>query len=196
VSRGYLGLTVHDWLETLAAEDPVPGSGSAAAMTAATAAAVVAMTARLSPAGGGIAAQALALRSRLVGRADVSADVYAASLEALASATGEGDERRDFALGTALEEAAQAPLMIAESAADVALLAATAATIVKPEVQADARAAAALAAGAASAAAHLVDVNLASAQGDARVRRAHAAAERAATAAREAAAGDSLQSGE
>jgi formiminotetrahydrofolate cyclodeaminase len=127
--------------------------------------------------------------------AQADADVYAESLVALAARKeGSDDERRDFALGTALDEAAQAPLMIAESAADVALLAATAATIVKPEVQADARAAAALAAGAAAAAALLVDVNLASTPSDARVRRARAAAERAETAARGAVEGDSLQS--
>lgn len=187
MTRGYLALSVHDWLETLAAEHPVPASGSAAAMTASTAAAVVAMTGRLSPGGGGIAAQALALRSRLAGLAEVDADAYAASLAALAAAHPDtDDERRDHALGLALHDAAEAPVLIAETAADVAALAATAAGIVAGEVAADAQAAAALAAGAATAAAHLVAVNLATGPTDARLRRARAAADRAAASAGEA----------
>lgn len=187
MTRGYLELTVQDWLETLAASHPVPASGSAAAITASTAAAVVAMAGRLSSGCGGITAQALALRSRLAGLAEVDADVYAASLDALASSQPDADdERRDYALRLALQEAAEAPVLIAETAADVAALAATAAGIVAGEVAPDAQAAAALAAGAATAAAHLVSVNLATGPTDVRLRRARAAAERAAECAREA----------
>lgn len=191
MTRGFLELTVHDWLETLAAEHPVPASGSAAAMTASTAAAVVAMAARLSPDCGGIAAQALALRARLVGLAEVDADVYAASLDALAGSDPRSeDERRDFALGVALQEAAEAPVLIAETAADVAALAAAASGTVAGEVAADAQAAAALAAGAATAAAHLVTVNLATSPADLQARRARGAAERATASAREATSGE------
>jgi formiminotetrahydrofolate cyclodeaminase len=197
VTRPFLELTVAEWLDTLAAPEPFAASGSAAAMTAATAAAVIALTARATQdGGGGIAAQALALRGRLVGLAEWDADAYGASVAALAAASGGGDARRDFALRSALDRAAEVPLTIAETAADVALLATAAARVVSPEVEADAQAAAALAAGAAAAAARLVEVNLSMAEGDERVRRARAAATQAATAAREAVPADSLQSPE
>lgn len=192
--RPFLELTVGEWLDTLAAPEPAAASGSAAAMTAATAAALIALTARATDGGGGIAAQALALRGRLVGLAEWDAEAYGASLAALGTSTGGGDERRDFALRSALERAAQVPLAIAEAAADVALLAAAAAPVVAPDVEADAQGAAALAAGAAAAAARLVEVNLASGPGDERVRRARAAAAQATTAAKESLPDDSLQS--
>jgi formiminotetrahydrofolate cyclodeaminase len=162
-------------------------------MTGATAAAVVALAARRSEVEG-LVAQALALRTRLVAFAEADAEVYAASLEALAAASGGGDERRDFELGTALAHAAQVPLLIAEAAADVAMLAAEAAATVTPEAQADAQGAAALAAGAATAAARLVEVNLASAPGDERVQRAHIAVQRARDATAESVPRDSVQS--
>jgi formiminotetrahydrofolate cyclodeaminase len=181
--RDFLELTVRDWLEALSSADPVPGSGSAAAMGGAVAAAVVAMTARASedwPEAPGIAAQALRLRDRLAELAQADAEAYGASLQALASTSSEPDERRDFALGTALREAAQVPLVIAETAADVALLAAEAAERATPELQPDARAATSLASASAAAAAHLVEINLATTPDDERVRRARAAASAAA----------------
>lgn len=198
MDRPFLELTVAEWLDTLAAPEPAAASGSAAAMTAATAAAVIALTARATQGGGGgIAAQALALRGRLVGLAQWDAEAYAASLEALAGAEdGGADDRRDFALRTALDRAAEVPLAIAETAADVALLGAAAAPLVAPQVEVDAQAAASLAAGAAAAAARLVEVNLATGRDDDRVRRARAAAARAAAAAREAVPADSVQSPE
>ena len=183
--RDFLGLTVDEWLEALAAPDPVPGGGSAAALTAATAAALVAMTARLSPdwpEAGGIAAQALKLRSRLAQLAEADAEVYAESLAALAAKGAQPDERRDFALGNALDRAAAVPLVIAETASDAALLAASAVEHVQLELQPDAQAAAALAAAAAEAAARLVEVNLTTTAGDERVRRARRAADNAAAA--------------
>ena len=197
MDRPFLDLTVAEWLETLAAPGPAAASGSAAAMTAATAAAVIALTARATQkGGGGIAAQALALRGRLVGLAEWDAEAYAASIEALESAADGGDERRDFALRLALERAADVPLAIAETAADVTLLGAAAAAVVAPAVEADAQAAAALAAGAAAAAARLVEVNLTTTPGDERARRARAAARQAASVAREWEPDDSVQSRE
>ena len=73
-------------------------------------------------------------------------------------------------------------LTIAETACDVALLAANAAEYVRLEVQPDARAAGSLAAAAASAAALLVEVNLTATADDERVRQARRAAEGAAAA--------------
>jgi methenyltetrahydrofolate cyclohydrolase len=180
-----LDLTVAEWLETLAAADPVPGAGSAAALTASGAAALVAMAARLSeewPEAPGVVAQALALQNRLAELAQADADVYAESLKALAAKGEDSDERRDFALGRVLDRAAQAPLAIAETAHDVALLAARAAEGVRLEVQPDAKAAASLAAAAVSAAALLVEVNLTAGADDPRVRQARRAADAAAAA--------------
>jgi methenyltetrahydrofolate cyclohydrolase len=183
--QNLLELTMAQWLRTLAAGDPVPGAGSAAALTAAGAAALVAMTARLTEdwlEGRGVAAQALALQERLAELAQVDADVYAESLDALAAKAEGSDERRDFALGRMLDRAAQAPLAIAETAHDVAILAAHAAEHVRLEVQPDAQAAVALAAAAASAAARLVEVNLTASEDDPRVRQARRAADAAAAA--------------
>lgn len=184
--QSLLDLTMAEWLETLGAADPVPGAGSAAALTASGAAALVAMAARLSeewPEAHGVVAQALALQNRLAELAQADADVYAESLEALAARRGkDSDQRRDFALGRVLDRAAQAPLLIAETAHDVALLAARAAEGVRLEVQPDAKAAASLAAAAASAAALLVEVNLTAGADDPRVRQARRAADAAAAA--------------
>jgi formiminotetrahydrofolate cyclodeaminase len=183
--HGFLGLTVGEWLETVAAPDPVPGGGSAAALTGATAAALVAMTARLSPEweeASGVAAQAIKLRGRLAGLAQVDAEVYAESLAALAAKRGEPDEHRDFALGTKLDLAAEVPLQIAHAAGDTALLAADAAEHVPPGLRPDAHAAAALAAAAAEAAAKLVEANLVMTAEDPRVRGARRAADAAASA--------------
>ena len=178
-------LTIAEWLAALAAGNPVPGAGSAAALTASAAAALVAMTARLSdewPEAAGVAAQALALQQRLAELAQADAEIYAESLDALAAREKGQDERRDFALGTLLDRAARVPLAIAETACDVALLAANAAAYVRLEVQPDARAAGSLAAAAASAAALLVEVNLTATADDERVRQARRAAEGAAAA--------------
>jgi formiminotetrahydrofolate cyclodeaminase len=175
-----LELLVSDWLDALAAADPVPGAGSAAGLTAGAAAALVAKTARLSEEwaeAGGVVAQALALQSRLAELAQADAEAYAESLAALAARTEDRDERRDLALGLILDRAAQVPLAIAETAHDVALLAAGASDHVRPELQPDVRAAGTLAAAAASAAALLVEVNLTAGADDERVRQARRAAE-------------------
>jgi formiminotetrahydrofolate cyclodeaminase len=178
--RDFLELTVKEWLEELGERGPVPGGGSAAAMTAAMAASLVAMTARLSTdswaEASGIVAQAARLRTRLAAFAQTDADVYAASLQAMARVSDVPDDRRDYELGSALDEAAETPLRIAEAAADVVLLAAEASARGDPQQHADAQAAAALAAAAARAAARLVEVNLTTTEDDPRVRQARAVA--------------------
>ena len=154
-------------LAALSSRDSAPAGGSAAAIVAAVAAAVVAKAARRSD-NHGAAAQALALAERLAKLAALDADVFAAALAALRQATERseldtsGSESRDFQLGRTLDEAAAAPLAIAETAADVAMLAAEVARAEGSELREDAAAAALLAAGAARAAAHLVAINLAS----------------------------------
>lgn len=141
--------------------------GSAAALSAALAAALVTMTARVSrswEAAPGVAAQARALRHRLVTLAHDDAEAFAAATAALAT----GEERGRTPLGVVLARAADAPLAIARAAADVAELAALAAEGSTPAVRPDAIAAAALAEAAATVAAHLVEVNLSTLPGDER----------------------------
>lgn len=172
----FLELTVKEWLEELGERGPVPGGGSAAAITAAMSASLVAMTARLSagawPEANGMVAQAARLRKRLSAYAQTDADAYSASLRAMAEVTEVPDERRDYELGSALDRAAEIPLRIAETAHDVLLLAAEAAVRGEPQQQADALAAVALAAAATQAAARLVDVNLTTTEEDPRVQQA------------------------
>ena len=139
-------------LDALASDQPAPGGGSAAALVGAMAAALCAKVAHFSDDGGSVA-QAAALCRRLTSLAEEDARLFTVALSEL--------DRRDddFKLGRALEQAADAPLRIAEACADVAGLASALAAGSSVH-QADARSAAALAAGAARAAALLVEVNL------------------------------------
>lgn len=163
-------------LDALAAQDPAPGGGSATAFVGAIAAAVCAKVAGLADDGGSVA-QAAALCRRLTQLAEEDARVFA-------NALGELDRRDDdFKLGRALDAAADAPLRIAEACLDVAVLASSLAETGMPELQPDARAAAALAAGAARASAVLVEANLAVADDDDRVRRVRKLVQEAASAA-------------
>jgi formiminotetrahydrofolate cyclodeaminase len=180
----FLDLRVQDLMDRLAAGGPGPRSGSAAALVAGIAAALVAMSARLArdwDDAAGVAAQAETLRIRLGHQADVDARVYQAARDAFAEAREGGSD--DVSLGRALEEAAEIPLAIAETACDVAQAAALVADRGDPDARPDAAAAAALAAGAARAAAHLVAINLGATQDDERVNRADAAAHAASEAA-------------
>ena len=174
--------TFHDALEE---PGPLPAGGAAAATAGALAASLVAMTARATSdwsEGSGVAAQALKLRRRLATLARTDAEAFAAVLSQL---DAPGRERgRDTRLALALERASELPLAIAETAADVAALAAFAADRCVQRHRADAVAAAALAEGAALAAAHFVATNLLAAPGDERTARARAAAEAASAARR------------
>ena len=164
-------------LEELAAPSESPGAGSALAVTLATAAAVVQMTARLSPESwpeaSGVAAQAEALLERAARLVDESAAAYSRALEAREnSAPEEKQERRDWALGRATAAAAEPPLALARAAVDLAQLCAAAAGGVEPRVHADVAAAAALAAAVARGARELVAVNLTALPDDARIEEA------------------------
>jgi formiminotetrahydrofolate cyclodeaminase len=173
----YLELRLDDFLARIAASDQSPGGGSAAALTVAVAAGLVAMVARCSrgswPDGPGVAAQALAIQERAAPLADTDARAWDEALAGLRNA-GEVGSGGDFELERKLEQAASVPLEIAQLGATVAELAALAGERCEGAFQADAAAAAALAAGGAHAAAHLVRVNLAIREGDERLRRAQA----------------------
>ena len=156
------------FLDELEAPAPSACGGTAAAAAAAMAAALVTMVARGSAGwadGAGVASQARALRSRLTALGDDDAAAFEHVLVTMRDRSG-SPVQRDFALGTALLRAAEVPLRIAEAAADVAELAATAAAEGSAQLQPDATAAAALAEAATRAAAHLVEINLAIVPGD------------------------------
>jgi formiminotetrahydrofolate cyclodeaminase len=139
----------------------------------AVAAALAAMAARSSIDSWADARAAVAQAESLRTRAGRLAEEDAAALEAFISArkatAEQRREARDFNLGQALDRAADVPLAIAEAACDVAQLAAYVADHCEGDVRADAAAAASLAYGATRAAAHLVEVNLATSAGDVRV---------------------------
>ena len=180
----YLELRLGDFLERLGAGKPWPGSGSASALTVAFAAGVVAMVARRSEDSWedspGIAAQALALQAKAAPLALADAQVWEEALDALA-AVGEAEPKPngDGDLERKLDVSTTVPLQIAETAADTAILAALAAQLGDGTYRSDAAAAAVLAAAGASAAAHLVAVNLTVQEGDHRLARARACAQHA-----------------
>jgi formiminotetrahydrofolate cyclodeaminase len=168
----FLDKTAAELLDELAG--PVaPAGGSALAFAVAMAAAVVRMAARASKdswdAAAGVAAQADALRARAAPLAQLDADVLDEALAVRDGSATLSAEKRDWEIGKAFAAAAEPPLEIARTAADVAELAAEVAVSGDPRVRADAVAAATLAAAAARAAVTIVGVNLTAVEGDARV---------------------------
>ncbi|HET9437517.1 MAG TPA: cyclodeaminase/cyclohydrolase family protein [Gaiellaceae bacterium] len=179
MSNDYGDLPLRELLDRLSADGLAPGGGSAAALTVAFAARLVSMVARCSPSwrdAPGVAAQANAIGERAVELASTDARAWEAALVALrdAEADATADPKRNFALEQKLEAAAAAPLEIASLGADATALAALASEFGDGTYRADAAAAAALAAGGASAAAHLVRVNLGVRAADPRLARARA----------------------
>jgi len=167
--------------DVLAQPGPGPAGGSAAAIATTMASGLVRLVARVShewEEAPGIAAQAAALGDRALLLADDDHRVYAHALEQLRM------PERDAELGRALRRAAEVPLRIAETAADVTALAALAARDGADSVRGDAWAAATLAEAASVTAARLVHVNLATRPDSELATRAELAA-MAATTARE-----------
>lgn len=184
-----LSLPVREFLDRLAAEEPAPAGGSAAALGVAMAAALIAKVAKASPdwaEARAIVAQAERLRRRTAPLAQSDSDAYEEALAALHLPDQLESEVRDMSLGQVLARAAEIPLVIAEAGADVACLAAEVADRGTPERRGDSIAAALIAEGAARAAANLVAVNLTVTVKDERVLRARAVTEVASAAAREA----------
>jgi methenyltetrahydrofolate cyclohydrolase len=152
----YRQLTVQELLEAIGAKTPAPASGTAAAFTAALAAALAELAARVSD-DADAAERAVELRARLAALADEDADAYAAFVRT------RGDEERDRTI--------EVPLALAETAAEAAALAERLAEHGKRSVVGDALAAADLAHAAVRAAARLVEINVHGAE-DPRVVRA------------------------
>lgn len=160
--------------DRLALPEPGPAAGAALAAAVAMSAALVTRAARASSdwaEAPGAAAQSCGLRARALDLADEAAIAYAGAVAALRA------RGRDRRLAEALDRSARAPLDIGRTGADVAQLAAHAATHVDHDVRPDVIAAAALAAGAARASAELVAVNLGMTRDDGRLREARAASE-------------------
>jgi formiminotetrahydrofolate cyclodeaminase len=134
----------------------------------------------------GALAQAEALRHRAEPLAAEDAVAYENVLTAMRMPKDLEPEVRNTLIGETLSRAADAPLEITECAADVAELAAEIAVSGNPNLRGDAAAAAVLAAGAARVAANLVEINLATTEGDRRVERARGLARGADDAARRA----------
>jgi formiminotetrahydrofolate cyclodeaminase len=185
--------TVERFLTALAAREPAPSGGAAAALACAFAAALVEMAASLTAPDGplpvaAIRERAAAIRSTATRVADDDAAAYGRVIEALR--TPRGDAERDERVTEALSRAADAPLTIAECAAETAELAAAVAHGGNPNLRGDALTGALLAEAAALAAVRLVEINLASAPGDARVQQARDLARRALAARERALAGE------
>ncbi len=173
-----------EWLDAIADRDEAAAAGVACALTCATAAALVELTAplaadRLESTGGGsdsvamraLGARGAELRAAALNAADDDARAYAAVVEAPDAA----------ARAAALELASEPPLAIAETAAVVATAAAHIAAAGSWPFTPDAIAACELAAAAARGAANLVAANLSDPR-DPRAERARDAIGRAAAA--------------
>jgi methenyltetrahydrofolate cyclohydrolase len=182
-----LDLPLREFVDRLAAEEPAPASGSAAALLVTMAAALVAKVARGSPdwlAAGAAVAQAEKLRKRTSSLAQADADAYEEALAALRLPKGLEKQVRDMAIGGMLGRTIEVLLAIADAGADVATLAAVAVERGSLERRPDAVAAAVLADAGTRAATYLVEVNLVVTPDDERVARARAASEVASTSAR------------
>jgi methenyltetrahydrofolate cyclohydrolase len=138
---------VRSFLDEVAARTPAPGGGAVAAMTAASAAALVSMAARFSKEES-VAETGDELRARLVQLADDDAAAYTAVLAA------KGDARRE-----ALRVATEVPQDIATAAAEVATLAHDLVENGNPRLVGDAKVAELLAEAAARSAKVLVEIN-------------------------------------
>jgi methenyltetrahydrofolate cyclohydrolase len=174
-------LTVRDFCETVAAQASAPGGGSVAAIVTAFAASLTAMAARFSTEqwedAPGAVAQAEALHARVLPLADEDARAYESFLLARRMSEDFDPQVRDAAIGEALSRAADVPLAIAEAALDVASLAADLVERGNPNLRGDAATAVLLSEAAVRATANLVEINLATREGDERIERARALVE-------------------
>ena len=149
-----LDLKVAALLDAVAARQPAPGGGAAAALAAALAAGLVSMAGRFS---GTSTERAEELRAAATALADADAAAYEGYLRAARSARGSGD---GSAVRAARDAATDVPLAVLDVAAEVARLAAAVAADGNQRLRGDATAAALLASGAAEIAAVLVRENV------------------------------------
>jgi formiminotetrahydrofolate cyclodeaminase len=167
---------MNELLTRVASADRTPAAGSAAAVAAELAAALVIKASRRSrdvwPEAGGAIAQASALAFRLREISGVLESSYELAMQSLA----DGDSER---IAETLPPAAEAALQLGRTASDTAALALDTARHCDQTHHGDMVVAAMLAAAASNAAAHLVEINLLSRPGDARVSESRRMAEAA-----------------
>jgi formiminotetrahydrofolate cyclodeaminase len=173
----YLDAPLCSFLDQIAAREPAPGGGAAAAMTVAMAAALAAMAARFATshldAATDLCTHAEMLRARVAPLAQADAAAYQRVIEAMrlpGKPNAKAAKARNLAIRKTLDHAAEVPLRVAEVGADVAKLAATLAQAGNPNLRGDAATAGQLAAAGARAAATLVAINVGA--GDPRALRA------------------------
>jgi formiminotetrahydrofolate cyclodeaminase len=170
--------TISGFLASLAAREPAPGGGAAAALHAAQAAALVAMVARYSDRGEDEAAKALAariakdgdaLRERAIAliQADIDAFSAVAAAYGLPKDSDEDKAARRAAIAAASIGAAQPPADVIEAAASVLALCDELVPVANRNVITDVAAAADAARAAASTARINVEINLGSISDDA-----------------------------
>jgi methenyltetrahydrofolate cyclohydrolase len=192
-SGAFADQSLHDLLDTVAAQTPAPGGGCSAAWAGAFGAGLVEMTASFTLARpkyagvhqrmGDVRREVKALRRRLLELAEADAEAYEPVLAALRMP--ERHPLRERRLEEARSNAAEVPLATAEASAEVAERAAEAARVGNVHLTGDATAGAVLAEAACRAAARLVEINLAG-TGDPRQGRAAEAVRRAGAAREEA----------
>lgn len=185
----YTDMPFEELLDTIAAETPAPGGGSVAAFVTEMAASLAAMAARFAhdwDGAAGAVAQAETLRHRAAPLAAADAVAYENVLTAMRMPADLESEVRNSLIGETLSRAADVPLAIAVTAADVASLAAEIAASGNPNLRGDAAAASVLAASAARVAANLVEINLSTVEGDDRIEHARAVVANAEKSARQA----------
>jgi formiminotetrahydrofolate cyclodeaminase len=171
----YTDMPFEELLDTIAAETPAPGGGSVAAFVTEMAASLAAMAARFAhdwDGAAGAVAQAETLRHRAAPLAVEDAVAYENVLTAMRMPEELEPEVRNTLIGETLSRAADIPLLIAETASDVAELASEIAVQGNPNLRGDAAAASLLAASAVRVAANLVEINLSTMEGEDRVERA------------------------
>jgi formiminotetrahydrofolate cyclodeaminase len=163
-SASLLDCPVSELLDRLAAKQPTPGGGGAAAITAAMAAGLLGMAARFSTAqlidSAGRAAHADRVRTQVAALAEQDAEAYQAVLAAFALPRQPDPQVRRGQIRRSLERAAHVPVQIAEIASDIATEAIELVKRGNPNLRGDAFTAAALAAAAARSAAELVRLNV------------------------------------
>ncbi|MGZ4345689.1 MAG: cyclodeaminase/cyclohydrolase family protein [Gaiellaceae bacterium] len=163
---------VERFLDRIASAEPAPAGGSVAAVAVAMAAGLVAMAARLAhewPKADEVAERADALRARMATLALADGEAYAKVIEALRLPPD--SPTREEEIAAALSGAADIPLAAAEAAAEVAALALLVAREGNDRLRGDALVAAELAEAGVRGAAELVAINLAG-RDDRRVQRA------------------------
>jgi pimeloyl-ACP methyl ester carboxylesterase/formiminotetrahydrofolate cyclodeaminase len=160
-TANYLEQPLGRFLDLMASDEPAPGGGAAAAAAVALAASLSSMSALLSTDylddAAGLVERAERLRGRVAPLAQDDADAYGRFMAAQRDGTGDR-------IRAALSNAADVPLAIAESGAEVAGIAVRLAEEGNPSLRGDAAAAVLLAEAGVRAAATLVEINLGTAE--------------------------------